>query len=202
MPYKPDKREYRSIASSFQAVEHSEDSDSYIIEGYATTFDVPYDFGRGGMKECISSRALDAADMTDVVLQLNHEGAPLARLKNGSLSIDMDSHGLHVRADLSGSKMGRELYEAVSNGLIDSMSWGFTVADDGWSYDRQNRTATVERIDKVYDVSIVTFPANADTEVHARSYLDGVIEEEKQELLQRDMEKRMRSALRLRLIEL
>ena len=137
--------------------------------------------------------------MSDVVFQENHEGSPLARLKNGSMSVEMDCHGLKVRADLGGSQRGRELYEAISNGLIDSMSWGFTVANDGWEYDRDTRTATVTKVKKVYDVSAVTFPANSDTEIHARSYIDGVIDQEKQELLERGNDERRRLALLLKI---
>lgn len=201
MPYKPGEREYRSILDSFHAVELDDGGEpSYMVEGYATTFDVPYDFGGDGAKECISSRALDGADMSDVIFQINHEGAPLARLRNKSLELIRDAHGLLIRARLNGSQAARDAYEAIKSGLIDRMSWGFTVPNDGWEWDRSTRTATVTRILKVYDVSAVSFPANEGTEIHARSYLDGVIEEEKQELLRRDTEARRRAALRLRLL--
>jgi len=202
MPFKPGEREYRSVLSSFQAVtDTGTDDPTYLVEGYATTFDVPYDFGRNGAKECISSRALDGADMSDVIFQVNHQGTPLARLRNKSLELVRDSHGLLVRAYLGGSQAGRDLYEAIKNGLIDRMSWGFSVpSEDGWQYDRATRTATVIRIDKVYDVSAVSLPANEDTEICARSYLDGVIEAEKRESLLRDRELRQRAALKLRLL--
>lgn len=202
MPFKPGEREYRSFTTNFTAVEEAEDERGYLVEGYATTFDIPYDFGTGGGKECISSRALDGADLSDVIFQLNHEGAPLARLRNGSMTLERDAHGLLVRAHLDGSSAARDVYEAIKSGLIDRMSWGFTVPDDGWEYDRETRTATITRVQKVYDVSAVSFPANEDTYIHARSYLDGVIEKEKQELLEREREERKRSALRLRLINL
>ena len=202
MPFKPNQREYRSVFTSFHAAgpaDGGDDREGFIVEGYATTFDSPYQFGDDSHFECISSRAFDSADMSDVVFQENHEGSPLARLKNGSMSVEMDCHGLKVRADLGGSQRGRELYEAISNGLIDSMSWGFTVANDGWEYDRDTRTATVTKVKKVYDVSAVTFPANSDTEIHARSYIDGVIDQEKQELLERGNDERRRLALLLKI---
>lgn len=202
MPFKPGEREYRSIFSSFRAVESENETTepTYMVEGYATTFDVPYDFGRGGAKECISSRSLDGADMSDVIFQVNHEGTPLARLRNKSLELIRDAHGLLVRAYLGGSQAGRDLYEAISNGLVDRMSWGFSVSDDGWEYDRATRTSTVTRIEKVYDVSAVSLPANEDTIIHARSYLDGVIEAEERESLLRERESRHRAALKLRLL--
>ena len=62
------------------------------------------------------------------------------------------------------------------------MSWAFTV--DAWEYDKTNRTQTIKKVKKVYDVSAVSIPANQDTEINARSWVDGVIEAEKQELLE------------------
>ena len=186
MPVK-EGREYRNFsAAEFRALD-TEDG-SMIVEGYATTFDAPYDFGFDGMKECISRNALDEADLTDVIFQYDHEGRVLARQRNNTLSVMCDDHGLYVRADLSGSEQGRQLYEEIQNGLIDRMSWAFIVDDDGWEYDPQTRTSTITRVSKVFDVSAVSIPANEDTEIHARSYFDGVIEMEQQELLQREKE--------------
>lgn len=196
MPYLNDgRREYRSFDTLFEPVAES----GYTVEGYATTYDMPYPFGDNGVQERIDRHALDAADTSDVIFQLNHEGPTLARQRNGSLTIDSDDHGLHVVADLSGSQQGRDLYEAIKNGLIDAMSWGFTIADGGWDYDEQTRTSTITHVSKVYDVSAVSIPADPDTELHARSYLDGVIEAEEQELLLRDRRRRERMALALEL---
>lgn len=182
MPVK-EGREYRSFALMQPVAE--EESENYVVEGYATTFDVPYDFTRD-TKEVIKAEALDGADMSDVIFQLNHEGAVLARLRNNTMTLERDSHGLKVRADLGGSQAGRDLHEAISNGLIDRMSWGFTIAPGGWYYDETTRTSYISKVEKVYDVSAVSIPANEGTEIHARSYIDGVIEaQEHQELMQR-----------------
>lgn len=203
MPYKPGEREYRSINVMFDAVVPSDgEENEYIVEGYATTFDSPYDFGPDGWKECISSRALDGADMTDVIFQENHEGSPLARLRNNTLTLIRDEHGLLCRAKLWGSRKGRDLHEAIRNGLICAMSWGFSLpyGEEGYVIDRASKTSTITKIAKVFDVSAVTFPANANTEIHARSYLDGAIEAEQKEFLRRDREMRQRAALKLRLL--
>ena len=147
-----------------------------IVEGYATTFDRSYELWPG-MNECIRSTALDGADMTDVIFLLNHEGMPLARQRNGTLTIERDAHGLKAVADLSGCRDGRDVLEAVRSGLIDRMSWAFTVAEDGWEYDKATKTAYINKIDRVYDVSAVSRPANEGTEIHARSYLDALAEQ-------------------------
>lgn len=193
MPIK-DNREYRSVAT-FKALEMEDGESSMIVEGYATTFDEPYDFGFSGMQEMIRKSALDGADLSDVIFQMNHDGQVLARQRNGSLGLTIDDHGLHVRADLSGSQTGRDLYEAIRNGLMDKMSWGFIVAEDGWEYDRESRTSIITRVEKVFDVSAVSLPANEDTEIKARSYINGVIEAEQQELLQRSKDKVEREKL-------
>lgn len=185
MPVKSN-REYRSFDITADSVCQGEDG-ALIVEGYATTFDDPYDMG-GGYIEVIDRHALDGADMSDVIFQLNHQGIVMARQRNNTLSIMCDDHGLFVRADISGVAAGRELHEAISNKLVDKMSWGFIVADDGWDYDPATRTSTIRKVDKVFDVSAVSIPANAGTEIQARSYLDGVIEAEKRESLQRKEE--------------
>lgn len=202
MPYKPNQREYRDLYGTFNAIPKKEDGGgAYTVEGYATTFDQPYDLYED-VKECIRSTALDGADMSDVIFQLNHADKPLARLRNGSLELTRDEHGLKVSAYLGGSQEGRNLYESIANGLIDRMSWGFTVPEGGWEYDAETRTSYINKVSKVFDVSAVSLPANEDTEIHARSYLDGVIEAERQELLERDQEQRRRkaAALKLRLL--
>ena len=197
-----DGREYRSFeVANFKAVETEDSEPSYIVEGYATTFDVPYDFGRDGMQEMICRSAFEGADMSDVIFQYNHEGMVMARMRNNTLAVMPDDHGLFCRADLSGSVEGRNLFEAITNGLVDRMSWGFTISDGGWEYDPKTRLSTISKIDKVYDVSAVSIPANEATEISARSYFDGVIEAEQQELLQRkkDADRRKRIAIRARL---
>lgn len=189
-----DGREYRTFQMS--AVEPEEGAEpSYMVEGYATTFDDPYKFGPDGAYERIDAGALESADMSDVIFQYDHRGAVMARLRNGSMELTCDPHGLFVRAYLGGCQQGRDLYEAIRSGLVDRMSWGFSVPDDGWEWDRDTRTSTITRVAKVYDVSAVSIPANEGTEIHARSYLDGVIERERGEYALREREMKERSAL-------
>lgn len=197
MPYKTDgSREYRNF--SLSTIKSTDDSAAYVVEGYATTFNEPYEL-LDNYYEVIDARAFNGADMGDVIFQLNHEGAPMARLSNSSMELSVDEHGLKVRAYLGGSKAGRELYEMIANGLITKMSWGFSVTDDGYVFDSTSNTSTVTHVKKVYDVSAVSFPANDNTEIKARSYLNGVIEKELEECKQRELERRERLALALEL---
>lgn len=194
MPFKTDgSREYRSFTLSPLL---DEGKHAYRVSGYYTTWDDPYDMGFG-WREQVSRSALAGADMSDVIFQLNHEGPVLARLSNGSMQLGEDEHGATVTADLSGCAAARDLYEAIANGLVTKMSWGFQVAEDGWSDDYDQKVTTIQRVRKVFDVSAVSVPANGGTEIHARSHLDGVIEAEAEERRQRDMEERQRIALML-----
>lgn len=187
MPYKPAQREYRAIVLPLQTQETNKRIDTdYYVEGYATTFDEPYLlYEIDGIKyyEKIDRNALEGADISDVIMQYDHQGKVLARLSNGTLGIEPTEKGLFIYADLSKSQEARELYEEIKNGLVTKMSWAFTVADE--EYDKETRTRIIKRIKKVYDVSAVSIPANDGTIISARSFINGVIEKEQQELLER-----------------
>jgi len=178
-------REYRSI-ELLQPIQNEKRIDSdYYVEGLATTFK-PYQlYEYDGVKyyEKIDRNALDNADMSDVIMQYNHEGRVLARNTNKTLGLEPIDDGFFIYADLSKSKASKEMFEEIDSGLVTRMSWAFTVAED--SYNSETRTRTILKVKKVYDVSAVSLPANNDTEISARFYVDGVIEVEKQELLER-----------------
>lgn len=146
--------------------------------------------------ERIDKNAFEGADMSDIIMQYDHQGRVLARKSNGSLIVEPNDEGLFICADLSKSDASRSLFEDIETELVTRMSWAFTVAED--SYDRETRTRTILRVRKVYDVSAVSIPANEDTLINARSYFNGVIEEEQQELLKREKQiKRLEIKLKL-----
>jgi hypothetical protein len=163
----------------------------FYVEGFATTFNKPYElYEYGGAKyfETIDRNALMEADFSDVIMQYDHSGRVRARTSNGTLGLEPNEQGLFVYADLSKSNAAKEMYEDIASGLITKMSWAFTVKED--SYDKETRTRTILAVKKIYDVSGVSIPANGDTEISARSYIDGVIEIEKREALARELELR------------
>jgi len=180
-----DNREYRSF--NVEIVKENEEK-SYKVRGYASTFEPYVLFESDGIKysEQIDKRAFDDADMSDVIFLYNHEGMVHARKKNGTLNLGVDDHGLWTETDLSCTTKSRELFEAIDSGLVDQMSFAFTVAED--VYDRDTHTRTILKIGKVYDVSAVSIPANPGTDigVASRDYFNGVIEAEKAERLERE----------------
>ena len=177
------EREYRTLMlpdMQFRAAEQEGEEPQYIVEGYATTYDDPYtifSFDGVDYKERISRDALAGADISDVIFLYNHEGMVYARQSNGTLELSSDEKGLHVRADLGSTEASREMFESIKAGLVTQMSWAFTIAAD--EYDEETHTRSITSVKKVYDVSAVSIPANPSTDISARSYFEGVIEEER-----------------------
>ena len=170
------KREYRNM--TFEVREDGAEP-SFLVEGYASTFE-PYklmEIDGLDYNERIDEHAFDETDMTDVVYRIDHEGKVFARSSAGTITLDIDEHGLHQVTDLSKTKAGREHFEEIKAGLYPQMSFAFTVEAD--HYDEETRTRVVDKVAKIYDISSVAFPANDTTELHIRDYFNGVIEAEK-----------------------
>jgi len=155
-------REYRMLEAQMSANNEEE----MILEGYPITFNQPAT--HNGFTEIIDERALDEAEMSDVPLKYNHEDSHLviARTKNGSLRFEKDNYGLKMIAKLIDTQSNRDIYKSIKAGLIDKMSFAFTVADDEYDYDTDTRT--VRKIDRLYDVSVVDIPFYDSTSVFAR----------------------------------
>jgi len=206
-------RQYRDIdVSRFER--RSEESGEKTVEGYATVFDQPYELYRWAydgtiyiVNEQVDSKAFEGCDMSDVIMQYNHEGRVFARTSNGTLEVAPDGTGLHIRAQLGGTALGCQVYEEIDGGYTTKMSFGFTVGAD-----KRDRTEeqdaetgvttitvlrTITRISKLYDVSAVSLPANDATSISARSFVDGVIEELKQERLAAEKRERQKKAIRV-----
>lgn len=205
-------REYRNFQVPFEI--RAKEDDGMIVEGYATTFNEKYLlWEEDGYEvwEQVDARAFDETDMSDVIMQYNHEGRVFARLSNGTLELDADEHGLKVRADLGGTEIGRQLYEEIKGGYTNKMSFGFTVKTDEVENKKEDAktviTRTITDIAKLYDVSAVSIPANDGTTISARSFSDGVIAEAEAERMRAEEEaeqrehKRKALELRLKLME-
>lgn len=151
------------------------EEDKMTIEGYAIVFDQPatHTYGSYSFTETIKRGALDKTDMKDVPLRYNHNDTWLimARTRNKSLRLQVDDKGLLIQSDLLDTQSNRDAYKAIQAGLIDKMSFAFTVADKGdkWSYGETETTREVTNIDKLYDVSVVDMPFYEGTSIYARS---------------------------------
>ncbi len=126
---------------------------------------------RGGALETIEQRAFDRAlsEKHDVVLLVDHNPSLLlARTSNQTLELRTDEHGLHIEAELPATTYANDLKALLARGDVRSMSFGFVAKKDKWTQVQGMSLRTVQDLD-LYDVSIVTRPAYADTQISLRS---------------------------------
>lgn len=169
--------ETRTVAATFE-MRDDPATGGPILEGYATTFNDPYDMG--AFREQIHPAAFNKTLRTDkttgliaadVRLLVDHEGQPLARTKSGTLTLIPDSTGLHARAILDPSDPDvQRLLPKMRRGDLDQMSFAFRVPENGdvWEDDYTMRTITEANLSGG-DVSVVTYPANPNTSVSVRA---------------------------------
>ena len=179
-------REYRNLGT-FET--KSEEGSEFIVRGYASTFEPYLMFEDDGIQyfERIAPTAFEDADMSDVVFLRDHTGRVLARTKNGALNLTTDTHGLLSVTDLGLTSASKEMFEDIRTGNYSQMSFSFVVARGGEHFEEEARKVTrvIDRIEKLYDVSAVSFPANPGTDIGVayRDLFNGVIERREAERL-------------------
>ncbi|MDY3723492.1 MAG: HK97 family phage prohead protease [Treponema sp.] len=178
-------QQYRNM--ELRAISDKDDKKEYRVSGYSTMFNQPFVLYRDKwdgqeieVREQVDSHAFDEADMSDVIFNLNHEGRVFARLSNNTLKLNIEEKGLHVDAYLGGTEEGRKIHEEIEGGYLTKMSYRFSVEDDKWEEftegDKRVYLRTITKMRKLYDVSVVSIPADDHTSISARSVFDGVIE--------------------------
>ena len=161
---------------------------SHIVEGDAIVFDQPtlmYESPEGVKYfEVICAGALDGADMADVPMRYNHSQSFMIvgrhnarRPSRSTVDFSIDRTRLHIRADLSKTASARQLHEAIKAGLIDKMSFAFSVLEE--RYDRETNTRYIVKIKRLWDVSAVDTPAYNTTSIYARDRFAADAEAEK-----------------------
>ena len=200
------EREYRDMTMEIRSAENEEveQEERKVVTGYASTFNEPYTLYEDDdwkFEELVDSRAFDNTDMSDVIMQYDHEGRVFARMSNNTLTVVPDERGLLIEADLGCTELGRQLFEEIKGGYTNKMSFGFTV-DGEERRDIKNadgKTVTVRTITsvrKLYDVSAVSLPANDATSISVRTLTDGEIERIQAERLEAEaLELRRRKLL-------
>lgn len=170
-----------------------------IIEGVACVFDSEttlFEWEGIEYKEKVDKNAFAETDISDVIFNYNHGGRVYARTRNDSLHLEVKEDGLHVLIKLNPEDEGhKQLYRDIKNGLIDKMSYAYTVSEE--AYDVDTHLRTVLKIKKLYDVSAVDIPAYDNTSISARSVLD--LEKSKMEKLENDTLKKKENEQRKRI---
>ena len=179
--------------------ESKEDVSDMTIEGVACVFDSEttlFEWEGVEYKEKVDKGAFADADISDVIFNYNHGGRVYARTRNDSLHLEVKEDGLHVTIKLNPEDEGhKQLYRDIKNGLIDKMSYAYTVSEE--SYDVDTHLRTVLKIKKLYDVSAVDIPAYNTTSISARSVLD--LEKSEMEKLENDTLKKKKNEQRKRI---
>ena len=171
------EKEIRLLAENLEVKSVEDSSESMTVEGYAVVFDSP---ATHGFTEIIDKGAFNGCDMKDVCLKYNHDDSHriLARTRNGSLRLTIDDKGLFIRAELIDTTSNRDIYKMIQAGLLDKMSFAFTVEEEKW--DLATDTRTILKIDKLFDVSVVDTPFYETTSIYARAL--STLESEKEKL--------------------
>lgn len=161
------KLEKRTYNIEFRAGE----SDGQTVSGYAAIYDSVSN-ELWGFDEVIERGAFDNADLSDVRALFNHDpNQILARTSSGTLKLGLDDNGLRYEFDLPDTTLGKDLKVMLQRGDISQSSFAFTIKEDSWEErDGKIPLRHIRAIDRVYDVSPVTYPAYEQTSVTARSY--------------------------------
>lgn len=168
----------KKITRTYDVEFRAKDSESREVEGYAVVFNAPTDLG--WFTEEIDPHAFDDADMSNVYLLGNHdENIVLAGTSNNSLKWDINEKGIYQKASIVDTSVGEDWLKLVKKGLINKQSFAFTIAEGGeeWSERNGKEHRLIRKIDRVYDFSLVTYPAYPQTDV--RSASDELAEEHK-----------------------
>lgn len=147
------------------------------LTGHAAVFNEwsePLDTWAGVFRERIAPGAFRdvLATAPDVRALFNHDSNfVLGRTRSGTLELSEDSTGLRVWARVPPTTWAADLRESMGRGDIDQMSFAFTVAEDEWreDHDTEEVWRTITRVDELFDVSVVTYPAYPQTDAAIRS---------------------------------
>lgn len=161
-------------------------AENLIIQGLPIVFDKPTVINdpAGSYTEIIRSGALDNTDISDARLLYNHDHSriPLAKTPK-TMQLNKSPAGLEIVAHLADTEEAKAVYTAVKRGDLSGMSFAFKVAKGGDRWNRETRTREILQIEKVYEISIVPFPAYPETSVEARSELQNIYSGRKAEAL-------------------
>ena len=179
-----------------------EKTEKMIVEGYAVRFNDPtvlFEIDGVEYKEVINPDALSHTDLSDVPFKYNHSDNVMimARTRSKTLTLNVDSEGLFIRAELANTSTGRDLYELIKRGDIDKMSFAFTISDE--NYDVETHTYTIRAIDKLFDVAAVDFPAYENTSISARKKSALELERSREIDLEKSADEKRKTKLLLKL---
>lgn len=183
-------RQMRSIASKFETRESEE---GLFIEGYFSVFNSTYELWPGAT-ESVAPGAFANTLGGDIRALIDHETRlVLGRNKSGTLELREDSHGLWGRVKINPNDQDAvNLYERVKRGDVDQCSFGFDIVKEDTEVRDDGSVHWTIREVKLYEVSVVTFPAYTETSVSARKRDFEEIQKRENEKWRDDMKRRLK----------
>ena len=198
------KMELRATSTEVKIRSAEDGTESRTIEGYALKFNKrSQPLADGFFVETLDSRCLDNTDMSNVVATFNHDESKLLGRSGVNLTLEKDKVGLRFKIDLPNTTLANDVLEEVRMGILSQCSFAFTMPEtddasewrksdtEGVEYDR-----TIRKIDKLYDVSVVTTPAYQDTNVAVGARSKQAIEKLKDKSLTKVRELKRQNVLR------
>ncbi len=165
-----------------------ENSENRQVVGYASVFkdaegNSALSENLGGFREKIDPNAFNDVLKDDVRALFNHDpNYIIGRSTSGTLSLSVDERGLKYSVNIPETTYGDDLMVSLKRGDITQNSFGFIVEDDSWDEDEDGNTIrTINKVGRLLDVSMVTYPAYPDAEIGKRSFLNYRTEKEKAE---------------------
>ena len=179
----------------FDVEMRASDEQENRVSGVAAVFNSVTDMG--WFTEEIDPHAFDGCDMSDVILNFNHNNDyVLAGTRNGSLALQVRDNGLFQESRIVDTMQGRDVMKLVREGLICKQSFAFSIDYDNegefWTERDGKEHRIIRKISRLFDVSLVVFPAYESTSLYARSNSDDLAEEHRKLMLRRaEQDKRM-----------
>jgi len=140
------------------------------VFGYPVLYNVPYDMGNHF--EQVAPGCFDKADLSEIRLLRDHNPSLLlSRIGTPTLTVKPDAKGLFFRATMPDTELGEETAKLLQSGVLTQLSWGWSGTVDRWSTYKGRQLRIITAVQTVWDISLVTYPANPATLVQLEAPL-------------------------------
>ena len=150
--------EHLDLLCEYKEIDADDDG---TFEGYASIFN-NQDLGNDVIRKGAFLKTLGERNPKSIKLLYQHKSDELIGVVD---SLTEDSKGLYLKGRLAmGTQKGREVFELMKMGALDSMSIGYRLSPDGYKYDDKKKRRIIKEVD-LMEVSLVTFPMNPKAKV-------------------------------------
>ena len=180
-------KETRAMTNEMRAVLNGDGK--RVIIGYAAKYNSKTELYKG-LYEIIEPGAFDDVLDQDVRALFNHDpNFVLGRTKAGTLKLSVDEDGLKYEISPPDTQVAKDLIESISRGDVSQSSFGFKVKTDSITEHADGTfTRSIRKVDKLFDISPVTYPAYEDTAVAMRSKIDYQKKKHRNDLVKNEIE--------------